>query len=636
MITQLTGSSRRVVLRPAVVDVSLDGTYDLILDPTMDETVDVLTSGTTAPTPLSSGLLEYDGTLIGVYRTAADADIFRVRAMSYTWTSSQAAGATWTKETSTTSPSLSDAAHVVRGSFAYLIGGQSGTPELCSLTQLQFTQQACLDQDCAWDADAESCGVKYSLSISKARLSGSLTAWTTLTATLTDPIVGGSATLLGTDIIIMAVDGSVYKIDEDDVFSEVPQPHAGETIASAGFNLLTLQDTKTVLLLSGNQLARSYVGYEGFEMYDSVYAIDNAASDTTTLFSDIVIGAHVEAGRYSLCHCDAGPQDHSTFGSAWDAHSFVHHDFSTCGTDIMSQAAAAPWNQHGCYDKCIVQGCASNACRCEGYRQSEDTSVNTAGLCLSAPDCRQACIDTPTCVGFEISRADGDNNGRCILKQNCNDNFVDSDTGDYYEKKSGTYCRRSSRFDSAATDFITDANGDSTVGDMYISTRVTNNIHYIVPNDASNTTKLIISGTGLNPVRDRIMIVESDGICGESAGQAVQCATDTSAMHIPLISDDDGLSVMDDSALVEDSLEYSIGMPSVGQYKICFCDHTLQAGGVGQGFCGEAVTDFKIEIGTLHVSGSTCELSKGHRYSSALCTSMGEHGLKCESNPRES
>ncbi|MAD25369.1 MAG: hypothetical protein CMO44_14475, partial [Verrucomicrobiales bacterium] len=64
---------------------------------------------------------------------------------------------------------------------------------------------------------------------------------------------------------------------------------------------------------------------------------------------------------------------------------------------------------------------------------------------------------------------------------------------------------------------------------------------------------------------------------------------------------------------------------SGGQYKACFCDvDTLET---GKKYCKEA-SDYKIEIGTIHVSGVSC-LVENKKFQRGECVNQSVGGLRC-------
>jgi hypothetical protein len=68
-----------------------------------------------------------------------------------------------------------------------------------------------------------------------------------------------------------------------------------------------------------------------------------------------------------------------------------------------------------------------------------------------------------------------------------------------------------------------------------------------------------------------------------------------------------------------------LGLPSAGQYKVCFCDSD-----VAGGECS-AATDFTVEIGKLHVSGLGCLLSVP-KLRTATCVEQYFGGLRCNTD----
>lgn len=72
-------------------------------------------------------------------------------------------------------------------------------------------------------------------------------------------------------------------------------------------------------------------------------------------------------------------------------------------------------------------------------------------------------------------------------------------------------------------------------------------------------------------------------------------------------------------------LRYANGNAETGgQFKVCFCDRDTLADGQ---FCKKA-SDYKIEIGTLHVSGVSC-LIEDPKFQRGTCVAQYHGGLRC-------
>jgi hypothetical protein len=69
-----------------------------------------------------------------------------------------------------------------------------------------------------------------------------------------------------------------------------------------------------------------------------------------------------------------------------------------------------------------------------------------------------------------------------------------------------------------------------------------------------------------------------------------------------------------------EGIEFATG----GQYKACFCDVDTLEGGK---YCKKA-SDYKIEIGTIHVSGVSC-LVENKKFQRGTCVNQGVGGLRC-------
>merc|ERR1719191_2311445 len=151
--------------------------------------------------------------------------------------------------------------------------------------------------------------------------------------------------------------------------------------------------------------------------------------------------------------------------------------------------------------KCAA-GCVGDDCFCSGF--DETAGDMSKVYCLSPSLCRSVCDDLGTaCAGFGTKGTDS-----CVLYAS---GFSLSAAGAWtsYTKEMGTACTDPNEFSTLA-------------GKATVTARADVYVEYVV--EPNKVTTLEIAGTnmistkgGMALSRDRIMVVDCDGMCGYSA-----------------------------------------------------------------------------------------------------------------------
>jgi len=364
--------------------------------------------------------------------------------------------------------------------------------------------------------------------------------------------LAGGATADATDT------GKVYKLDLLATTNAGVAVEQTTTDDATTFGLHTVtawdkdadvKNSKDVILFGGFQSAtlsravrESYLGYYGFWDHRTLgtpfrVAADESSSDKYVFHLDVDSEA---SGRYSICQCD--PQaDLGTDGedlpstSAQDAAwHFNENKVPTTPTQMTMAQLPASVASDQCFSKC-ASGCTGSGCFCDGYANGD--LATTASLCLDHAGLRAACAlsyDSPVggvqCAGYMIDRSK--NRGFLLangggLAAAMAAGATDSETQDTWvlvTAKGGSICKQYNRYDTTHTDFIS----ASTVGTMVVTRRADVGVDYVVT--PTQETSLEITGDGLRANRDRIMVIDCEGVCGVS--QAVTSVTVPSAWHL--------------------------------------------------------------------------------------------------------
>lgn len=215
------------------------------------------------------------------------------------------------------------------------------------------------------------------------------------------------------------------------------------------------------------------------------------------------LSAGTDAGAYRMCYCDESEDptlvdyglNDFTFVSVRDGHSGTDclpvwsHDNTTVGTRLLSE--------HKCVPKCEA-GCVGSDCFC--HESDSDLLFNDV-YCLNSTLCRDACEALDECVAVATYKT------QCVLF----DSMSDCNLGQgwkKYEKRFGTACTHASDF-----------NHD--VGKLTVTKRADVGVRYVVtpntPQSIEVTGKsLTYDLTGGLTSKDRIMVIDGEGMCGYS------------------------------------------------------------------------------------------------------------------------
>jgi hypothetical protein len=168
------------------------------------------------------------------------------------------------------------------------------------------------------------------------------------------------------------------------------------------------------------------------------------------------------------------------------------------------------------------------------------------------------------------------------------------------------------------------------VGKLHVTSRVNIDQTYVVP--TNENASIEVTGTGLNPGGDKIMIVGCQDVCGlaePAIGPLVTSMKNLGADQVKWPKSSRG-SLVPNVGSTPVMLRFApIRIPSGGTFKVCFCDTDMRPGT----FCN-TTADFALEVGTIHASGVGYLLEDPRlRSGSFQCKEMSFGGLSCGLEP---
>jgi hypothetical protein len=216
------------------------------------------------------------------------------------------------------------------------------------------------------------------------------------------------------------------------------------------------------------------------------------ADSTASGLSFAVDVAAPAAGTYNLCYCDAGADTTLTPGA--DSYYSLREN-TECPASMAPTGANA---DNLCSTKC-ARGCTGANCHCDGWEAASDTALDLDNaLCLPAHECQAACDAEAGCMGFTVST---DFAGVCWLDNGCAGSTA-KDGLSHWKQETGSACQE-------------DADFGLNVGTVAVSDRAACGTWVLDPADGADQS-LEVAGAGLDWVRDRVMLVAKDGVCGIS------------------------------------------------------------------------------------------------------------------------
>jgi len=126
-----------------------------------------------------------------------------------------------------------------------------------------------------------------------------------------------------------------------------------------------------------------------------------------------------------------------------------------------------------------------------------------------------------------------------------------------------------------------------------------------------------LGGGDLDGFKDRITVIDCEGVCGVSSPSAGLASPATSIAAWAGHAAAPGLSSR--GVLHFPSIEFKSG----GTFKLCFCDHTR----LDQP-CAKP-EDFAIEVGTVHASGVSCLVAQPRLQRVDCAAQRADSGLRC-------
>jgi hypothetical protein len=165
-------------------------------------------------------------------------------------------------------------------------------------------------------------------------------------------------------------------------------------------------------------------------------------------------------------------------------------------------APAAAFADDECAAKCNG-GCLGDRCFCEGGNYLEEYSYFE--LCLSAPLCREACDATTGCVGYYMHST----LPRC---------FLSSGTAQHVSVDAVSWTKTGTGACDSDADFLATtaaAEALSNLGKMSITAKPAVGVDYVVT--PGEKASIEVTGTDLDVMKDRVMVIDCYGTCGISA-----------------------------------------------------------------------------------------------------------------------
>jgi hypothetical protein len=269
-----------------------------------------------------------------------------------------------------------------------------------------------------------------------------------------------------------------------------------------------------------------FKGVGGFDFRKHSIAPAAALSSNGLYTFPLQIPAATPVGTYTVCYCH--DQDDTKLQDVGDADTrFLLFDdvqvaeaevYIPTGVDVVELAAA----EHQCATKCS-EGCTGPYCFCDGYTLSATLKT----LCLPPGLCRDVCDADPECNGISIH----DELNQChLFKGSVTNGTVTLETAEAwqtYEKQFGRSCTHYHDFQEVA-------------GTIEVTKRVELEVEFVLPPGQEGSIEVVSAGlegmltyahsdvpahgednrlfTGSKLLsRDRITIVDGDGLCGVSS-----------------------------------------------------------------------------------------------------------------------
>jgi hypothetical protein len=265
----------------------------------------------------------------------------------------------------------------------------------------------------------------------------------------------------------------------------------------------------------------------GFRMYlpnENVVALVNGTSclggvgsAASMVVADLVAGAGTEStftftgaipedliGEFTVCMCE---------DKQWELSASMKYPADlTLSADIEKELCTVK-----CGSGCEGSGGSPYGCFCDGMlpTDEEEFGDSHAGpLCLDAESCRAACAAQAGCLGYSVDKT----LNRCVLSGGM---AVANDDFDSW-MDSGMVCNGT----GINTDFVVESDDPTTadleeeakrnLGVITITQKVDLEVDYVVtPNlPMGESTSFEVTGTGLDPYADRVMVIDCTGMCG--------------------------------------------------------------------------------------------------------------------------
>merc|ERR1719321_948359 len=164
------------------------------------------------------------------------------------------------------------------------------------------------------------------------------------------------------------------------------------------------------------------------------------------------------------------------------------------------------------------------------------------------------------------------------------------------------------------------------VGKLKVTHRLDLDRTYVLP--TNEDTSIEVTGTGLSPGVDKIMIIGCQSVCGvdEPAIGSIFTSMQKGGNDEVKWSKSKRGDLMPDIGSSTSLLRFTpIHFPDGGTFKVCFCDTDINPG-----TSCEETADFSLEVGTVHVSGVGCLLEDPRlRDGNFQCKEMYFGGLSC-------
>mmetsp|Transcript_22297 Transcript_22297/g.56829 ORF Transcript_22297/g.56829 Transcript_22297/m.56829 type:complete len:2447 (+) Transcript_22297:85-7425(+) len=268
--------------------------------------------------------------------------------------------------------------------------------------------------------------------------------------------------------------------------------------------------------------------------------VDEDASSSEGYTFQVSIPASARPGYYDICYCDDQAAFNADAGrdvAAADespAYSIQEHRALTVAGAMAVGTWDASYQPFQCYARCS-RGCSGRGCYCDAF-DPDTMDATSKHLCLPPTQCRDACDATTGCRHFS---AHGDSN-LCLLGGAGAATSRDDDATLFSQYLSGAGTRQVvCRAATGAASF------SRNVGTLVVTRRPHVGVDWVLRPETRQSIEVL--GADLDFLKDRIMVVDCQGVCGVSGP--------TQALTVPNLSTEPTAACCDSKPPTRSSLE---------------------------------------------------------------------------------